>query len=315
MSKSKTTIVILDAYTGNPGDLSWDGLAELGSLTVHERSPHEQVAGRCAGAQVVLTNKSQLPAEVIVALPELQYIGVMATGTNVVDLAAASERGIPVCNVPAYSTDSVAQMVFAHILNFTQQVAAHDSAVKNGDWVSCPDFAFTLSPLAELRGKKLGVIGTGRIGSQVAEVGRAFGMEVLGYSRSKPEHAIDDIFAQSDYLTLHCPLTDETRHLVNAERLATMKPNAFVVNTGRGPLVDEAALAHALNTGMIAGAGLDVLSAEPPEADNPLLAANNCSITPHNAWATFAARERLVNTSIDNVRAFLAGSPVNVVND
>jgi len=314
MSKSKTTIVILDAYTGNPGDLSWDGLAELGSLTVHERSAPEQVAERCAGAQVILTNKSQLPAEVIVALPELQYIGVMATGTNVVDLAAASERGIPVCNVPAYSTDSVAQMVFAHILNFTQQVAAHDAAVKNGDWVSCPDFAFTLSPLAELRGQKLGVIGTGRIGSQVAEVGRAFGMEVLGYSRSKPDHAIDDIFAQSDYLTLHCPLTDETRHLVNAERLATMKPSAFVVNTGRGPLVDEAALAHALNTGVIAGAGLDVLSSEPPTADNPLLAAKNCSITPHNAWATFAARERLVNTSIENVRAFLARSPVNVVN-
>jgi len=314
MSKSKTTIVILDAYTGNPGDLSWDGLAELGSLTVHERSAPEQVAERCAGAQVVLTNKSQLPAEVIAALPELQYIGVMATGTNVVDLAAAAERGIPVCNVPAYSTDSVAQMVFAHILNFTQQVAAHDAAVKNGDWVSCPDFAFTLSPLAELRGKKLGVIGTGRIGSQVAEVGRAFGMEVLGYSRSKPDHAIDDIFAQSDYLTLHCPLTEETRHLVNAERLATMKSTAFVVNTGRGPLVDEAALAHALNTGVIAGAGLDVLSSEPPTADNPLLAAKNCSITPHNAWATFAARERLVNTSIDNVRAFLAGSPVNVVN-
>lgn len=314
MSKSKTTIVILDAYTGNPGDLSWDGLAELGSLTVHERSTPEQVAERCAGAQVVLTNKSQLPAEIIQSLPELQYIGVMATGTNVVDLAAASERGIPVCNVPAYSTDSVAQMVFAHILNFTQQVAAHDAAVKNGDWVACPDFAFTLSPLAELRGKKLGVIGTGRIGSQVAEVGRAFGMEVLGYSRSKPDHSIDEIFATSDYLTLHCPLTDETRHLVNAERLASMKPSAFVVNTGRGPLVDEAALAHALNTGVIAGAGLDVLSSEPPEADNPLLAAKNCSITPHNAWATFAARERLVTTCVENVRAFLDGSPVNVVN-
>jgi len=314
MSQSKTTIVILDAYTGNPGDLSWEDLAELGSLTVHERSTPEQVAERCAGAQVVLTNKSLLPAEVIGALPELRYIGVMATGTNVVDLAAASNRGIPVCNVPAYSTDSVAQMVFAHVLHFTQQVAAHDAAVKNGDWVACPDFAFTLAPLTELRGKKLGVIGTGRIGSQVAAVGRAFGMEVLGYSRSKPDHSIDEIFAQSDVLTLHCPLTDETHHLVNAERLATMKPTAFLVNTGRGPLVDEAALAHALNTGVIAGAGLDVLSSEPPSADNPLLSAKNCSITPHNAWATFSARERLVTTSIDNVRAFLAGSPVNVVN-
>lgn len=310
-----TTIVILDAHTANPGDLSWDALAELGELSIYERSSAEDVVGRCEGADIVLTNKSPLPAKVIGALPQLRYIGVMATGTNVVDLEAARARDIPVTNVPAYSTSSVAQMVFAHILRHTNRVAAHDAAVQGGAWASCPDFSFSLVPLQELHGQTLGVLGMGRIGRAVADIGKAFGMRVLGTSRSNPETPIDTLFSESDVLTLHCPLTEDTRHIVNARTLSLMKPNALLINTGRGPLVDETALADALNQGRIAGAGLDVLSSEPPSPDHPLFAAKNCVITPHNAWATHAARSRLLSTVVENVRAFLAGTPVNVVNE
>ena len=306
-------IVVLDGHTANPGDLSWEPLAALGDLAVHPRSAPDETQARAEGAEILLTNKTLLPASVFEALPDLRCVSVLATGTNVVDLAAARERGVTVCNVPAYSTDSVAQTVFALILHHAQQVATHAEAVRGGAWAACPDFSFTLTPLVELRGRTLGVIGLGHIGSRVAGIGEAFGMRVLGRSRSRPEHSLETIFRESDFLSLHCPLTDETRHMVNAETLGWMKPSAVLVNTGRGPLVDEEALAQALREGRIAGAGLDVLSEEPPPADHCLVDAPNCVITPHCAWASRAARERLLDVTFDNIRSYLAGAPQNVV--
>lgn len=314
-------IVILDGFTTNPGDVSWEPLQALGSLTIHDRTPPAEIARRAAGATVVVTNKTVLAAETIAALPDLGCICVLATGVNVVDVAAARDRGIPVCNVPGYSTPNVAQAVFALLLELTNSTAAHATSVRNGAWVACPDFCFWQGDLVELAGRTLGIVGYGGIGRAVATIGRAFGMEVIA-SRRTAEAAetgvrvvdLEALFRDSDVVSLHCPLTPDTTGLVNAARLATMKPTAFLINTARGGLVVEADLAAALAAGQIAGAGLDVLSVEPPPADNPLLHAPRCIITPHIAWATRAARERLIVATAENIRGFLAGSPGNVVN-
>ena len=315
-------IVILDGHTLNPGDLSWDDLAKFGELKVYERTPPELVAERCTGAEVIITNKVLVARETIDALPDLRYIGVTATGVNIVDCETASERGIPVTNVPDYGPKSVAQMAFAHILNLTQRTAHHANEVSEGRWASCPDFCFTDFPLVELDGLTLGILGYGTIGKETAGIGQAFGMKVIAHSRSLKENvegeveavSMDTLFWQSDVLSLHCPLTPETDRVVNSENLAKMKSSAFLINTGRGQLVDEEALADALNAGHLAGAGLDVLSSEPPSPDNPLLQANNCFVTPHIAWATYAARKRLLAATANNLRSFIDGKTANVVN-
>jgi glycerate dehydrogenase len=277
---------------------------------------------RASGAEVVLTNKTPLRAETLEALPDVRFVGVLATGYNVVDLAAARARGIPVSNVPAYSTRSVQQMTVALLLELTQKCGAHDRAVKAGAWAGCEDFMFQLSPLTELDGLTFGVLGFGSIGRAVAQTARSFGMRVAAASRSRPAAlpegvewaSVEDLFRQSDVLSLHCPLTPETERIVCERTLEWMKPTALLLNTSRGGLVDEAALARALSEGRLAGAGVDVLSTEPPEASNPLLAAPNCVITPHCAWATSAARQRLLNVTVANVQAFQSGRPINVVN-
>ncbi|MBC8011098.1 MAG: D-2-hydroxyacid dehydrogenase [Burkholderiales bacterium] len=315
-------IAILDAFTTNPGDLSWEALAALGELTCHERTPTTQIVERARDAEIVLTNKTPLSAETIAALPRLRYLGVLATGYNVVDVAAARARGIVVCNVPAYGTASVAQAVFALLLELTNRTGAHAQAVRAGRWSASPDFCFWEGELIELAGRTLGIVGYGEIGRAVGQIARAFGMRVLASSRSGVPGTtsdgaewvtLDTLFRESDVISLHCPLTPETRELVDAARLAQMKPGAFLLNTARGALVNEADLAAALHEGRLAGAGLDVLSTEPPAAENPLLRAPNCIITPHIAWATRAARARLVETAVGNVRAFLVGAPRNVV--
>lgn len=316
-------IVELDGYAANPGDLSWDGFKELGELTVYDRTEPQDVLERARGAQVILTNKVVITGELMEQLPELRYIGVLATGYNVVDIPAARKHGIVVTNIPAYSTMSVAQMVMAHLLNITNQVALHSNAVKNGQWQKCPDFTFSLTPLIELDGKTLGIVGVGNTGWATARMAQSLGMRILAYS-SKSADALklmgiekadsyEQLFRQADVLSLHCPLTEETRHLVNAERLGWMKPTAILINSGRGPLVDEAALADALNGGRIMAAGIDVLEEEPPRNGSPLIGARNCYITPHIAWATKAARERLVDIAVANVKAFIDGKPQNVV--
>ncbi|MBU61962.1 MAG: glycerate dehydrogenase [Opitutae bacterium] len=315
-------ILVLDGHTLNPGDLSWEGLSKFGELKTYERTPPELVAERSAEAEIIITNKAVVTRETIDFLPALRYIGVTATGVNIVDCEAAAERGIPVTNVPAYGPRSVAQMTFAHILNFTQQTAHHANEVTKGRWANCPDFCFTDFPLVELNGLVLGILGYGDIGKETARIGRAFGMEVIAHSRSLTESIqsevetveISELFVRSDVLSLHCPLTPETEKVVNAESLASMKPSAFLINTGRGPLVDEQALANVLNAGKLAGAGLDVLSTEPPPPDNPLIGAKNCIVTPHIAWATLAARKRLLDVTVANLKAFLEGIPKNIVN-
>ena len=315
-------IVILDGYAANPGDLSWDELKALGECEIYDRTQPSQVLERAAGAEVVLTNKTNLRAEQLAALPQLKYIGVMATGYNVVDTEAARQRGILVSNIPAYSTNSVAQLVFAHLLNIAQQVQHHNEAVHNGRWNQSPDFCFWDMPLLELHGLKMGIVGLGHTGLATARIALGFGMEVYAYTSKSPlqlqaeihKMELDELFRQCDVISLHCPLTDSTRHLVNAERLATMKPTAILINTARGPLVDEAALAAALNAGTIAAAGVDVLSEEPARADNPLLAAKNCYITPHIAWGSSAARQRLMQILVENVKSYMDGKPINIVN-
>ncbi|HHY85686.1 MAG TPA: D-2-hydroxyacid dehydrogenase [Verrucomicrobia bacterium] len=314
--------VVLDGYTLNPGDLSWDELKALGPCDIFDRTPPDEVLARAVDADAILTNKVVLSREIIQRLPRLKYIGVLATGTNVVDLEAARERNIPVTNVPGYATASVAQLTFALILELTFHVARHSDAVRSGDWTRSADFSFHLAPLVELSGLTLGLAGFGSIGRAVARIGAAFGMNVIATVRRPPAGDcsgarfvdLETLFRESDVLSLHCPLTPETHHLVNRERLALMKPGAILINTGRGPLIDEAALAEALNEGRLAGAGLDVLSTEPPDATNPLLRARNCVITPHIGWATRAARIRLMREVVENLRAFLNGNPRNVVN-
>lgn len=314
-------IVVLDGYTLNPGDLTWPALEALGACRVFDRTPPGETVARAAEAEIVLTNKTVLNRDTLARLPRLRYIGVLATGYNVVDLAAARARGIVVTNVPGYSTASVVQLTFALLLELTHHVGAHADGVRAGRWSRSADFCYWESPLVELAGLTLGLVGFGNVGRGVARAAGAFGMRVLVHTRTTPTGGVDGVasvdletvFRQCDVVSLHCPLTDATRHLVNRERLAWMKATAFLINTGRGPLVDEAALADALNNGRLAGAGLDVLSSEPPAADNPLLAAKNCVITPHIGWATRAARERLMRIAVENVRAFQAGQPQNVV--
>ena len=314
-------IVVLDGYGMNPGDLSWDELKALGDCTIYDRTSAADVVARSKDADVILTNKVEINAEVIAALRELKYIGVTATGYNVVDVTAAKERGIVVTNTPAYSTISVAQMAFAHILNITQNVAHHSNEVKNGRWTNSEDFCFWDTPLTELSGLKLGIVGLGRTGMATARVAFGFGMSVCAYtSKSQlqlpPEIKMmtkEEIFTECDIISLHCPLTEETRELVDAKRLASMKPTAILINTGRGSLINEQDLADALNKGVIYAAGLDVLSSEPPRADNPLLTAKNCFITPHIAWATKASRVRLMSIVVENIKAYSAGKPVNNV--
>jgi len=316
-------IVVLDGYTLNPGDLTWKDLESLGSCTVYDRTPPKKVVSRAKDAEIVLTNKTLLFSDVIKQLPKLKYIGVLATGYNVVDVEAAGNMGIPVTNVPAYSTQSVAQMVFAHLLNLTQHVGHHAETVRSQRWTSNPDFCYWDMPLIELVGLTMGIIGFGRIGKVTAKLAQAFGMNVIAYDVVSPSGMLEgcqfveleDVFRRSDVVSLHCPLTPQTKNIVNKQRLALMKKTAFLINISRGPLVDEQALAQALNNEEIAGAGLDVLSSEPPEKDNPLLKARNCFITPHIAWATRSARERLLKVVVDNVAAFLAGKPQNLVNE
>ena len=318
-------IVVLDGYTLNPGDLSWEGLERLGMCRVYDRTLPGEVVERAKDADIVLTNKTVLDREIIGKLPRLRYIGVLATGYNVVDLEAVREHGVAVTNVPAYSTASVAQMVFALLLELASQVGHHAGEVRRGRWSESPDFCFREKPLIELEGLTMGIVGFGRIGRRVAWIAETFGMKVLVQTRNPDRYKgnlqnakiefvdLVELLRRSDVVSLHCPLTPETEGMIDVERLALMKPSAFLINTGRGPLVDEAALAAALNGKRLAGAGLDVLSQEPPHADNPLLNAENCFITPHIAWATKEARERLMTTAVDNVRAFLEGKPQNVV--
>jgi glycerate dehydrogenase len=311
-------IVILDGLTTNPGDVSWEPLERLGSLAVFDRTAPGDVVARAADADAVLTNKAIVGREQIAALPQLKYVGVLATGFNIVDVAAARERGIPVCNVPEYSTPNVVQATWALILELANRVGHHDRTVHEGHWAACHDFCYWHGDLVELAGRTLGIVGHGRIGRGVAAVGRAFGMRVIHHRRQGGGDPacvdLDTLFRESDVVSLHCPLTPETKGLVDARRLALMKPTAFLVNTARGPLVDEAALAAALNAGQIAGAAVDVLSVEPPPASNPLLTAKNCVITPHVAWATRDARRRLIDVTAANLAAFAAGQPQNVVN-
>lgn len=314
-------IVILDGYALNPGDLSYDGLQQYGTLKVYDRTAPEQVIERSRDAEVLLINKVLLGEKEFAQLPHLRYVGVQATGYNVVDVVAARRHGVTVTNIPAYSTASVAQMVMAHLLNITQGVGYYASQNRAGRWSGCPDFCYWETPLIELSGKQMGVVGFGRTGSAVAHLAQAFGMTVAAYT-SKQQSALpggvakmglDELFRTSDVVSLHCPLTPDTHGLVNAERLSLMKPTAILINTARGPVVDEQALADALNSGAIHAAGIDVLCEEPPLAESPLLSAHNCYVTPHIAWATREARTRLLAICEANLRAFVEGVPRNVV--
>jgi glycerate dehydrogenase len=314
-------IVVLDGYTLNPGDLTWDDLRALGDCEIHDRLRDDELVPRAAAAEMMLTNKMTVSRKHMSQLPNLRYIGVTATGYNIVDVAAARERNIVVTNVPAYGTASVAQMTFALLLELTQRTGHHAQTVREGRWAQSPDFCYWDFPLVELDGLTMGIIGFGRIGRAVARLAQAFGMKVTASGRSKPGDLPPDIgwsdvetlLRTSDVVSLHCPLTPETRHLINAQRLALMKRTAFLLNTSRGPLIDDAALADALHGGQIAGAGLDVLSQEPPPEHHRLYSAPNCFITPHIAWATRAARARLMRVAVENVRAFINGKPQNVV--
>ena len=313
-------IVVLDGYTTNPGDCRWDALEALGACTIYERSAPSEVQERAREADVLLTNKTPLPREIIQQLEHVRYIGVQATGYNIVDIEAARERAIPVCNVPEYGTPNTAQATVALLLELTNRTGHHAQTVREGRWSRCPDFCYWDGPLTDLQGATLGIIGFGRIGEMVARIGRAFGMRILAHRRSKPlesefEHVeLEQLLKESDVVSLHCPLTDQTREMINAERLRLMKPTAFLINTARGALVQETDLAEALNNGVIAGAGLDVLSVEPPPENNPLLRAKNCVITPHIAWATPNARRRLIATTVENIQRWSEGRPQNVVN-
>ena len=315
-------IVVLDGYTLNPGDLDWAALEKLGKVTIYDRTRDEDIVERASDAQIVLTNKTPFTKETLAQLPHLKYVGVLATGYNIIDIEAAKEQEIIVTNVPTYSTRSVTQLVFALLLELCHRVQRHSDAVHNGEWVNSVDFSFTLSPLIELADKTIGIIGFGRIGKQTAEVAQAFGMHVLavGSGRSKPREIagvewveLNELLERSDVVSLHCPLTPSTEGIINAERLSYMKPSAFLINTSRGQLIDEQDLTDALNRGQLAGAGVDVLSAEPPATDNPLLTAKNCIITPHIAWATKEARVRMMDIAVNNVRGFIEGLPVNKI--
>ncbi|TKB48080.1 D-2-hydroxyacid dehydrogenase [Ferrimonas sediminicola] len=314
-------LVVLDGYTLNPGDLSWAPFERLTCCRVFDRTEEEVILERASGVPLLLTNKTPLTATTLAKLPELRYIGVLATGVNVVDLDAARALGITVTNVPAYGPGSVAQMAMAHLLHHASRVAHHHRQVAAGQWCSCPDFCFYDGPLIALEGKTLGVVGYGEIARRLATMAEGFGMKVVVTSATEkcdlPADRrwmpLNELLGCADVVSLHCPLTQDNHRMINAHTLGLMKPGAILLNTARGPLVDEEALAHALEQGHLAGAGLDVLSSEPPAADNPLLTAPNCSITPHNAWATQQARTRLMRIAADNLAAFLAGTPKNLV--
>lgn len=316
-------IVVLDGYGMNPGDLSWEALKKLGDLTVYDRTAPSETIKRSADAEIILTNKTIIDRDVIEKLPTLKYIGVLATGYNVVDTEAARENGIIVTNIPSYSTASVAQMVFSLLLAITNNVEHYTADNRAGRWSRNADFCYWDTPLTELAGKTFGIVGFGNIGSKVTGIALAFGMKVMALSSKTAEalptgvekaENLDHLLSESDVVSLHCPLTDSTKHLINASTLAKMKPTAILINTGRGPLVDEQALADALNRGSLRGAGVDVLSCEPPKIDNPLLYARNCYTTPHLGWATVEARQRLMDIAVANVANFLEGTPVNVIN-
>ena len=316
-------IVVLDGYTLNPGDLSWDNLSELGDLTVYDRTPSEQILERSAEADILLTNKTVMNGDIIKSLPKLKYVGVLATGYNVIDIKKAGELGIVVTNIPAYSTNSVAQLTFALILELCFHVQKHSDSVMTGKWSGSIDFTYRDYPLMELASKTLGIIGFGNIGQKVTEIATAFGMNVIVSSGSRRDQfhrsgvtraGMQELLSLSDIVTIHCPLTPETAGMININSLSLMKRTSFLINTSRGPIVVEKDLADALNENIIAGAGLDVLSLEPPPEDNPLLRAKNCIITPHIAWATLESRTRLMQIAVQNVRAFIAGSAINVVN-
>lgn len=317
-------ITILDGYTENPGDLSWDWLKELvDEYVVYDRTDAEDVFERSKDADILVTNKTVITGEMLEKLTNLKFISTLSTGYNVIDTKKARELGIPVSNIPAYSTDAVAQLVFALLLELTNHVAIHDKSVKNGEWTACEHFCYTKTPLCELSGKTFGIIGFGKIGSAVAKIALAFGMKVKAYSPNTRTFdgvgtvdftTLEDVIASSDVISLHCPLTEKTNGLVNMDFLSRMKKSAFLINTSRGPVINEADLKKALDEGIIAGAGVDVLSTEPPKADNPLLSNEKCIITPHIAWASFEARTRLMGIFRENVKAFLEGKPINVVN-
>lgn len=311
-------ICILDGYSLNPGDLDWSPVERLGDVTLFDRTPADKIVERAADADIVLTNKVPFSADMLRQLPRLRFICVLATGYNIIDTEAAARQGVVVANIPAYSTMSVAQMAFAHILNITNHVASYAREVADGKWTNCPDFCFWDSALTELAGKTMGIIGLGNTGMATARIAVAMGMKVVALTSKSadtlPEGItpapLDDVLASADVVSLHCPLTPSTRHLINAASIAKMKPSAILINTGRGPLVDEQAVADALNGGRLAAFGADVLSQEPPRGDNPLLSARNCFLTPHIAWATLEARTRLMSTATENVRQFIAGEPV-----
>lgn len=315
-------IVILDGHAVNPGDLSWECLSPFGEVTVYERTPDELAAERCKGADILLINKTPITASLLEACPTVKLICVLATGYNVVDCQGAKARNIPVCNVPAYGTASVAQFTFALLLELCHGVGHHSQAVHSGKWCRCPDFCFWDSPQMELAGKTLGIIGFGRIGRAVGRIAKAFGMNVLAYNRSRcPEGEaigtyvdLDTLLGQSDVVSLHCPLTPETERIIGADSLQKMKDGAILLNTARGPLIDEAAVADALRSGKLRGAAADVVCKEPMALDNPLLGVPNCIVTPHMAWAPVEARQRILNCTVSSIEGFLSGHPVNVVN-
>lgn len=312
-------ICVLDGFTTNPGDLSWDWLYDCGDCTVYDRTPAELIAERCEDCDIIITNKTPLRRELLETLSELKYVGLLSTGYNIVDWEYCKEKGIPVCNIPSYSTSAVAQLVFALILEHTNAVAVHSASVHDGEWSACKDFCYWKAPLTELDGKTLGIIGFGKIGKAVAKIAAAFGMKVIANTNHPAPFenveftSIDSLLSRSDFVSIHCPLTPSTEGMVDAEFLSKMKKSAVLINTSRGQVVDEKALADALKSGNIAGAGLDVLSTEPPSESCPLLGIENCFITPHIAWAGFETRERLMKICKENVLAFLNGSAINLV--
>ena len=315
-------IVMLDGYTTNPGDLSWDFLNNCGEATIYDRTPQDKVVERCKDADIVVTNKTPLTKEIIDQLPNLKFVALLSTGYNIVDYVYLKEKGIPVSNIPSYSTDAVSQLVMAFVLELSMNVGLHSQTVKEGEWAASTDFCYWKTPLTELAEKTMGIFGLGRIGKAVAERARAFGMKVIAYTPrihgDEPEWidivSLDEMLNNSDVVSMHCPLTPETEGIVNNDFISKMKNGAYFINTSRGTVVDEKALADALNSGKLGGAGLDVLSTEPPKKDNPLLSAKNCFITPHIAWASFETRQRLVGIFEENIKAFVNEKPQNVVN-
>jgi glycerate dehydrogenase len=321
MKREELNIVVLDGYCFNPGDLSWEALKELGRCTIYDRTPKEKMIERCQEADVILTNKVSIKADDMLLLPRLKYIGVMATGYNIIDIEAAKSRNIIVTNIPAYSTHSVAQLVFAHVLTIIHRIEFYTQENSNHRWSQSADFSYRMTPLMELHSKKMGIIGLGNIGQEVATMAQGLGMKVLAYTRKDSSQlpqgiekcTLDELFSTCDVISLHCPLTSNTRQMVDEVRLKQMKKTAILINTARGPLVDEVALAQALNKEQIFAAGLDVLSSEPPKEDNPLLHAKNCYITPHIGWATKEARSRLAEILVDNLSSYLKGKTINNV--